>query len=180
MIRGYGKRGNFDDALKMSERMTSEGFPLTQDTMSGLLDAQLLINDLDGCMQVVDTMQNSKFRLNLLRTRKLIHALCLARRVDDAFLIFDMAFKNRVEGDISIYNDLIDLSANCHCPHRVLPVFKSLEDRGIRPDFARSNTLVYLLRYAPRTLARSSTRTSTGARARARSPGCDVLKFGAF
>jgi hypothetical protein len=58
-----------------------------------------------------------------------------------------MAFQNRVEGDISIYNDLIDLSANCHCPHRVLPVFKSLEGRGIRPDFARSKTLVFLLRY---------------------------------
>jgi pentatricopeptide repeat protein len=145
MIRGYGKRGNFNDALRMSERMASEGFQLTQDTMSGLLDAQLLINDLDGCMRLVDTMQKSQFRLNLLRTRKLIHALCLARRVDDAFLIFDMAFKNRVEGDISIYNDLIDLSANCHCPHRVLPVFKSLEERGIRPDFARSKTLVFLL-----------------------------------
>ncbi len=61
MIRGYGKRGNFNDALRMSERMASEGLQLTQDTMSGLMDAQLLIDDLDGCMRLVDTMQKSYY-----------------------------------------------------------------------------------------------------------------------
>ena len=81
------------------------------------VDAYLLVADLDSCMKVANDMIHNNLTLNRVRSRKLIHALCLARRPDDAFLIFEHA----PEGDPVIYNDLIDLAMECHCPQRVLP-----------------------------------------------------------
>ena len=86
------------------------------------VDAYLLVADLDSCMNVANDMIHNNLTLNRVRSRKLIHALCLARRPDDAFLIFEHA----PEGDPVIYNDLIDLAMECHCPQRVLPVHASM------------------------------------------------------
>jgi len=46
MVRGYGKRGNLSDALRMTEEMKAQGFEPTEDTLSALIDAHLLISDL--------------------------------------------------------------------------------------------------------------------------------------
>ena len=43
MIRGYGKRGNLDDALQMTKRMEANGFTPSADSMCGLIDAHLII-----------------------------------------------------------------------------------------------------------------------------------------
>jgi pentatricopeptide repeat protein len=43
MIRGYGKRGNLDDALQMTKQMEANGFTPSADSMCGLIDAHMII-----------------------------------------------------------------------------------------------------------------------------------------
>jgi len=106
-----------------------------------------------------------------VRIRRLVHALCLQRRVDDAFAVIETAEEMGVDADVATCVDLIALAMQvpvpckahtrvfgsltsafmlygmeqCHCPHRVPTVFACISRRNYALDVQSAHTLVRLL-----------------------------------
>lgn len=142
MIRCLGRTGNVKASLSILEEMKELGLEITEDTCCSLLEAHLEVCELDGCVRIFKDTIDAGYIVNLHRLRKLIHALCIDRRVEDAFEVFDLAVSVEVDGDLQVCSDLIDLAKECNCPERVPPVFQCMVRKAVRLDIGRSHVLI--------------------------------------
>lgn len=148
IIRGCGRWGQLDAALRVLTSMRTAGVSPTVVTYSVAVDACARAGGslaLERAFELVDEMQSIGLEPNLVTYNSLIHACARARRADRAFAVTSRMQDARISPDIVTLCSLVDACGRSGCLHMAFDTIRNmpLENPRLRPNVPAYNALLH-------------------------------------
>lgn len=129
LIRGCGKWGQMDSALRLLSSMQSAGVSPTVVTYSVAVDACARTGGqiaLDRALELVDEMRDSGLEPNVVTYNSLIHACARAKNVEKAFWTLQMMRSDKVAPDNVTLCTLVDACGRAGMISKAFETMRSL------------------------------------------------------
>mmetsp|Transcript_73021 Transcript_73021/g.116049 ORF Transcript_73021/g.116049 Transcript_73021/m.116049 type:complete len:1022 (-) Transcript_73021:59-3124(-) len=108
LIKGFASQGDAERAMKMYQRLKSQGLTMNLVAYSTLIDAQARAGNIDKAHALLEQMEQDGVKPNTVTYSSLVKGHCLKGDLDGALQVFQTMVAKGVKADTVMYNTILD------------------------------------------------------------------------
>ncbi|XP_071732989.1 uncharacterized protein [Rutidosis leptorrhynchoides] len=141
LINGYCKNMMIDKAMDMFSEMARIGLKRNIVTYNCMIQGLFSVGRCSDARKLFDEIVQGQLP-DYTTYRIILKGLCSNNLVEDAFSLFKLMGKSKLNSDIVVYNILIDGASKCEKFDITRVLFEDLSNKGLKPDIHTYNVRI--------------------------------------